>query len=294
MEFDNLIEYLSKKGDKTRTETLSLQALKDLDFMSEGSEFNFARHIAQFTNVLNNPVGYDLPDNEVQRGHYDRAIQIISSTYISYLYDKKGKYSNLTNKITTLESRIKQANDALDNIEEVSKAISGAKILAVYAEEYKTRSENYEDIADGWMKKLYISFGVLGAIVVLFFFFNIINFDFLKGYIAEDLLIYGYVAVIAIKVIVLIGLIQMVRFFYRNYNANKHLANQSLQKYDVLKALQGIYNTIENKEARDELIKTGALTAFQNTESGYITTKEGAGSSDVGLFSAISSALKSR
>ena len=61
-----------------------------------------------------------------------------------------------------------------------------------------------------------------------------------------------------------------------------------------MRALVGIYKTIdpENKAARDELIKTGALTAFQNIESGYITTKEGAGNADAGLYAVINGVLR--
>lgn len=292
MDFTNFIQHLEQKEKKTRIEVLALQAVKDTDFMNEYSGINFAHHIQQFTNVVSNPTGYDVPDNDAHRAHYERALQEITTAYSSYLYDNKGKYSSLKGEIDALEGRINTANSNLEKIKETSELISGAEVLVTYAKEFKGRAVEFKEEAYKWQKKLYVGFLSLSVVVVFFFYANIIvSTEILQEYLSEEIVYYGYISIIAIKVIILIGIIQIIRFFYRNYNANKHLENQTLHKYDVLRALQGVYNTIdsENKTARDELIKTGALTAFQNTESGYITTKEGAGNTDAGLAAAISS-----
>ena len=295
MDFTNFIQHLEQKEEKTRIEILALQAVKDTDFMNEYSEINFAHHIQQFINVVSGPTGYDVPDNKAHRAYYERVLQAITNTYSSYLYDNKGKYSSLKGEVDALKNRIKTANTNLERIKETSELISGAEVLATYAQEFKVRADKYRTEAENWQKKLYTGFLGLSVVVVFFFYTNtIVSTEILQEYLSEEIAGYGYISIIAIKVIILIGLIQIVRFFYRNYNANKHLENQTLHKYDVLRALQGVYNTIdsENKTARDELIKTGALTAFQNTESGYITTKEGAGNTDAGILAVIGSMFK--
>ena len=295
MDFNSLIEYLQNKKDKIRLEILALHAIKDKDFMQEYSNLDFTIHLHQFRHVVSNPHSYDSPtSNDNEKANYNLVLVEIINTYTGYLYDNKGKYSNLKESISKLEERIKQTNASIDEITSVSKLISGEKVLQVYAKEFKKRSDDYETEAGKWQKKLYVGFSILGAIFVSFFFLNVIDINVFQKYLSDELVYFGYFTMIAIKIIILVGLIQVIRFFYRNYNANKHLANQSLHKCDVLRSLHGIYTTIssDNKEARDELIKTGALTAFQNIESGYITTKEGAGGADAGLFAAISGILK--
>jgi amino acid transporter len=292
MNIEQFAQYLVDKDGKTKLEISVLQALQDSEFIKEYDNLKFLINANnQFQNVFNNPIQYDNPVN-AQYALYQHVLVEISNAYFSYLYANKGKYSSLKNSITKIEERVEQANENLENIQNLSEFISGEKVLQVYAKEFKGRANNYDVEANKWMKKLYWSFGILGLIVISFLFINMINIDFLKKYLSEEVRHYGYFAIIFIKVIIIVGLIQVTRFFYRNYNANKHLASQSLHKYDVLRALQGVYNTIDSKDSRDELIKAGALTAFQNIESGYITTKEGAGNTDAGLYAAIGSILR--
>ena len=184
-------------------------------------------------------------------------------------------------------------NKDIEKIKETCGLIKWAEILDSYAKEFKDRSDDYKNEAEKWKKWLIGSFIGFAIVFWLLIFINLIDVDLIK-YLARDLSVgwYLYISVIIIKASIIIAIIQIIRFYYRNYNATKHLYQQSLHKYDVLKSLRGIYNTLdeENKEARDELIKTWAIIAFQNIESGYITTKEWAGNADSGL-SIVSSIL---
>lgn len=294
MDLEKLKEYLENKESKNRLERMALQALLDEEFISEYGDFYYFNHMTQLRNVMNNPTEYDAGDQN-RRSLYIMTLKEISNNYGTYLEDEKTNYSGLKEEISSLEERLRNAGNKIENINEVSKIISGAKVLDSYAEEFENRSKNYETESRKWKKNLYWAFGWSGLIFISFIFFSIINLDNFKSeHVSEEIIKFGYISVVAIKIIILVVLIQLIRFFHRNYNANKHLANQSLHKCDVLRSLQGVYNTInvENKEARDELIKTGALIAFQNIESGYITTKEGAGNSDSGTLSFLSELFK--
>ncbi len=294
MNLEKFIQHLESKDNKKKLENLVLKALQDSDFIKEYHNLNYLMNVhGHFQHICDDPMRYDNSSSDNYR-HYQYFLVAVSNAFTTYLYDNKGKYADLKEIISEIEKRIEDAKHDLDEIQNLNEFISGEKVLQVYAEEFKIRADEYKKEADRWQIKLYWSFFVLGVVIISFLFVNIIDFSFLTKYLSEDIKDYGYFAIIFTKIILVIGLIQVTRFGYRNYNANKHLENQSLHKYDVLRALQGVYNTIsnENKDARDELIKTGALTAFQTVESGYITTKEGAGSSDAGLYAAISGILK--
>lgn len=293
MNIEKFKNYLQQKSQKSFLENIAFHALEDTAFMKEFIDLSFIKKISSLNNVLNNPQTYDI-DNEEHQSLYNRLLKEISSAYTVYLYDKKGKYSELKSSIDEIKNKIIESENDLENIKKTSELISGARVLDQYSKEFETRAENYEAEAEKWRSKLYTSFIFLSIVLVAFIFCSFLDFDYIKKYLSEDIAYYGYIASILIKITILVGIVQLTRFFNRNYNANKHLASQSLHKYDVLRSLQGVYNTIdiENKDARDELIKTGALTAFQNIESGYITTKEGAGGSDASMFSIINEIFK--
>lgn len=291
MNIENLKKYLETKEEKSSFEKTVLQALKDENFLDELNQLSFLENYGQANNVINNPSSYDTPGNN---RYYDGVLVHIVNAFTSYNYDAKTKFTNFNNQVDNLNQKIADADTAIDNIKKTSEIISGAEVLSTYAGEFKSRADKYGIEADKWVKKLFISYLVLACVIVTLLFINLFNVDFFKKYLSEETLHFGYAAIVFIKIIIIAIIIQLVRFFSRNYNANKHLETQSLHKYDVLKSLQGVYNTLDEdeKEARSELIKTGAITAFQNTESGYITTKEGAGGSDAGVWFAITDILK--
>lgn len=294
MSLTDFLVYLRDKGVRSYLEERVFQALNDEEFRRDYAELSFLIQEPHAESVVRNVGNYDNPSDPNAYSYFQLLLVNIVNAHAAYLYDKKGKFSNLKKSISDIENRITEANKDIENLKSVSSLISGEEVLQVYAKEFSERAKEYKDDADEWQEKLYIGFSILGLITACLFLFNVINVDILKKYLAEDIRYFGYLATIFVKVVVLIGIIQAIRFFYRNYNASKHLENQTRHKSDVLRALVGIYKTIdpENKAARDELIKTGALTAFQNIESGYITTKEGAGNADAGLYAVINGVLR--
>ncbi len=290
MNIDVFRQHLESKENLTDLEKISLGALNDTKFLEQTTNLIFLKSLVNQENVFNNPQSYDSPDNEF----YMLALTEITNIYRGYLYDTKGKYTSIKSDVDEINKSLATAKTDIENIESVSKVISGEKVLSVYAKEFKKRSKGYLRAAKRWQKWLIWSYIVLSVVVVLAFTMPLVNSNILNRIISQDLKIYPQIAILLFKALIILAAVQLSRFFTKNYNASMHLYHQTLHKYDVLRSLQGIYNTIsnENLEARDELIKAAAIIAFQNIESGYITVKEGAGGAEGHIDAILSSVFK--
>ena len=293
MNFGKIKDHLENKEEKNTAEKICSAAFSDEEFKEE-FKGPIKSKISQIPDqVLNNPGNFDNPENENHFKHYNALLSEIASLYSTYLVEKNGGYSRLNEQIDDVQKKIDDARLHIENIEQTSDSISEARVLAVYAKEFKKRAKRYNATAYRWKRGLYWSFGIFAFVFALLLMVPVVDFDYFTRYLSPELKKYGYFAIVIIKVLILLGFLQIIRFYFRNYNANKHLESEALHKYDVLRSLQGVHNTIDvsNKEKRDELIRAGALIAFQGSESGYITTKEGAGNVDAGIYSAIEKIL---
>ena len=280
MNLDPLKKYLEEKWENlSKLEKNALSVLSDKDFYEE-VDWSFLRAIPN-TNIITNPSNIERNPQFIPQ--YNYVLNTMYTTYVSYLYDTKGKFVSFKGDINDLEKRILAANSHIDNIQKTSDLLEGAEILESYAKEFESRAKSYWDEAAESYRRLGVGFVLFAILFISFLFVKIVDISFLQWYFAEDIRISGTIMWITIKAISLIIVLQYIRFCFRNYNANKHLQQQTLHKYDVLRSLRGIYNTLDkdwDRKDRDELIKTWAIIAFQNIESGYITTKEWAGSTD--------------
>ena len=171
-----------------------------------------------------------------------------------------------------------ETNKDIRRINEFTTFLGGESVLNVYAKLFKRRASHYNRIAHSWYKKLQWSFIVGGLFLILIFFVNFFPEQVIESISASDLGFNAVAVSIAIKILVLLAIVQLIRFYSKNYNAYKHLEQQALHRSDMLQALLGIHRTVSDESIKDELLRSGALIAFQSYETGFISRKEGAGS----------------
>lgn len=290
MDLQRFIDYLKNKEGINETEKVVLNALTDGAFLERFNSLKHLESIPNAVNVINDPQRHDSPDNE----HYQKVLVEITNTYLSYLYDSKGKYTSIKQELSALEKRIDTQNANLDRIEQLEKLLSGEKVLTIYAKEFKKRAKSYYRTARKWQRYLQASYVIVALVVVAAFTAPLADVSIARNVVPPELASNLQLALLAFKALVILGAVQLSRFYARNYNANMHLYQQALHKHDVLRSLKGAYSTIseDSKIFRDELIKTAAIIAFQNIESGYLTTKEGAGDADAHTSSILDSILR--
>lgn len=201
--------------------------------------------------------------------------------YISWTIYKGGKLKELAEKTENLSKHITKNQAHLNSIEKLVKVVEGASVLVAYSEKFKTTSNNHKKKAIKnfiwYVVGLFIFFLIAGAT----FFISISDFDRLNQLLADDVTALPLnIGFFALKATLLVFTFQIVQFFKKNYNAEKHLEEVYTHRSDVLHSLHAVYNSIDGKEEKDKILSAGALFAYERGETGYITTKEGAGSSD--------------
>lgn len=235
----------------------------------------------------------DVKGNILSVKNYEQYIVNIVSKYYAWQLHRDTKLATLKNTVRDVQSKIEDSQKDLEALTKFSQVAQGATALTAYAEIFKTRSDDHAKKAK---INMFIYFGallILLAVIGFVFFVNVAEFNFFRKIVSDDIQMTKFsIGIYALKVVVLLFFFQVAQFFRKNYNAEKHLEQVNLHRSDVMQSLHAVYVAIEDKNEKDKVLSTGALFAFERGETGYISTKEGAGSGDSSIESVLSRILK--
>lgn len=225
-------------------------------------------------NINSNPAGYL---DSLESNNEFRQLRFY---YWSYLNNKRRGSAKFVTELAALESKIRDAETHLENIKKISGNISGATALTAYAKQFESTAKEHAEQANRWRIYLYLSIAAFISILAFIFFLTVSEVAYIKSHFSDEIRRNIDIASIAIKLAVIVGWAQVIRFFHKNYNAEKHLQQVTLHRKDVLQSLHAVYLAITDQAEKDTIIKIGAAVAFQAYETGYISRKEGAGNQD--------------
>lgn len=257
-------------------------ALADEDFIQTLSN---TEALSRLDNLQSNLNGYGsnrLVDYISSTNSYNDSMNLVHASYIAYRADKKRNISIFSQKVRELESKLRESEERISEINRIASILSGAEILEAYANDFNEQSKKHKFKAKSWLKYLIGSIVGLIILVALLLFIQISNFPIIKDWLANDIKNIGMLNTLAlvIKGSIIMAYVQIPLFIRKNYFAEKHLEQSLIHRRNVLKALHAVYKTINNQEEKDKIITVGATIAFSEPESGFITRKEGAGGND--------------
>ncbi|MFA5132181.1 MAG: hypothetical protein WC444_02525 [Candidatus Paceibacterota bacterium] len=237
-----------------------------------------------FQNLLNQQhkgLVQQLKDNpNVINGYRDYFADIIIK-YIAWKIYKDTDLKKLGKNVDVLANKVQESSSDLEDLNRVAKLASGATALAAYSKTFSTTAGRHEVLANNMRNWYFIAITMLLFVIGLLFFVNISDYKFIKSHLAEDVMYNLSLVVFILKAVLAFFFFQIVQFFRKNYNAEKHLEETYRHRSDVLQSLHAVYNSIDLKDEKDKLLSAAALFAYERGETGYITTKEGAGSGDI-------------
>jgi Fe2+ transport system protein B len=266
------IEEIKRHLNDSDLEDTELSLLSDID-----EDEDFKRYISKpenqfLNNIRNNPRTFN---------NNKEATKSLILKYIPWKIWKDSSLDNLGQKVKGLEKQVEESENSLNEIKKSAKYVGGAEILVAYSKRFKKTARKHEREASRIRKHYYYSLIGFGVIIVFTFLFSIGEFESLNNLIADDMKVKFNLSFLAIKLFLLIFAFQITQFFKKNYNAEKHLQEVYQHRSDVLQSLHAVYNSLtDNSKERNEILNAGALFAYDRGETGYITTKEGAGSDD--------------
>lgn len=241
--------------------------LKDQEF----KQLLTAQEVSVLDNVRSNPR---------QIEGYREYFPNIIAKYYSWQVSNNTGIKKLAAETKKLAEQVSASKSDLDDLSRNVQLTSGATALAAYSKTFETSATNHKNNADAMMKRYLTSVLALLIMVALVFFFNLSDHDFFKSHLASDIQYNLSLAVFGLKAVLIFFFFQIVQFFRKNYNAEKHLEEVYRHRSNVLQSLHAVYNAVDDKAEKDKLLSAAALFAYERGETGYITTKEGAGSGE--------------
>lgn len=241
--------------------------LKDQEF----KQLLTPQEVSVLDNVRSNP-------NQIQ-GYREYFPNIVAKYYSWQVVNSTG-IKKLTAETKKLADQVSASKSDLDDLSRNVQLTSGATALVAYSVTFAASADKHNANAIKMQWCYVISVFALLVMVALVFFLNLSDYDFFKAHIASDIQYNLSLAVFGLKAVLIFFFFQIVQFFRKNYNAEKHLEEVYRHRSDVLQSLHAVYNTIDDKVEKDKLLSAAALFAYERGETGYITTKEGAGSGE--------------
>jgi hypothetical protein len=227
-------------------------------------------------------------DSRGNMSGYNQYYSDILAKYIAWKIYKDTNLKHLEKKVSALSEKVTGSEIKLQAIEEAAEFIGGATILVEYSKAFNKTSGQHKIKAKTELWRYFISLFGFVSITWLVFFVSIAELPIIKNLLAEDITSLPlYLGVFALKAFILVFAYQITQFFRKNYGAEKHLEEVYRHRADVLQSLHAVYNALNDKEERDRILSAGALFAYERGETGYISTKEGAGSSGEGMIEGI-------
>lgn len=268
------------EGDDKKYYTVLDTCLNDTNFTNRLSEGDRNDII----NINNNFNGQR--DFEWFRQNSPSTLNPLSGVYfkgLTFLTDKRKNVSYFEERTKELNATIDSAQTDLMRISETAKLLNGTTVLAEYAKEFDNEACVHRESASSLMKWLIWSIVGLFVLLALVLFVQITELPIIRNALSYEFrqTNNAHLLALAIKAALVFAYLQVPAFIKRNYFAEKHLQQAYLHRRDVLKALNAVYNSIQDPVEKDKIIVVGAAIAFSESESGYITRKEGAGETDL-------------
>lgn len=267
---------------------------KNYDFwepLPDQRKQNIQNCIAQLIDSIDRIGLFDAKQNNAWQ---DRAnlVNRFASNYdeiYTLLIEKLQAYLGMRAYSNDLTSNFsKQAKEQLDEIGavrskiyDIQKSIEDASTVATStatnatAHFFHDEAEKHEASARRWLWGTWVFTVILGIIVSAFVWDTVGNISSSAS--STDSI---HPAELSLKIVITATILIALRFGTKNYNANKHLAVINRHRANVLSTIEAYRQSANNDDTKDIILKTGVITAFNTSETGYISTKEGAGSSD--------------
>lgn len=193
------------------------------------------------------------------------------------LMNLKTEYDNA---VKGFKEKAKIVDTELRDILSVTQPLNETHLLNYYAKQFDQESSDHKDQLKKWGWYLFAAIAGLVVIIVAAYVLEIPkdirpSSGLLAGSIAIETL------TLTVKVALVVAWLQLIKLIRRKYFALQHLHQIASHKAKTLKSMQGIIDNTDNKQMKERLLIAGAAEVFKSYETGYLSKKEGAGSTGV-------------
>jgi hypothetical protein len=271
------------------TQQAVAQLKENYDFweqLPEVSRNEINSKIDQIAEVFDRMESFDPKQNNAW-SERNGVISVFESQYrelYSFLVEKVNAY--LGQKAYAKELSSKFGKEAKTELAEIRKykreiekikadvqqaeTIAGDVASTAIARNFDKQAEEHQTTARNWMKATIGSGAIVGIITLVFSLNIVLNWENLNQLLDNT-------AVLTVKLVIVGIALIALRFCIKNYSANRHLYVINKHRANVLKAMEAFRTSAIEDAAKDAVLLSAVGAAFGQMETGFITTKEGAG-----------------
>ena len=226
--------------------------------------------------------------NSRYNGFYDAFIDPLSA----YLGTKAYSHELTSEFGKEAKKELDEIKSAKREISKIQKDVQDAATVAgnvgsaASAASFGDQAKEHQDKTRKWFWGL-ITFGIIASIVALFVTIDVLREFRDKSYQSSS---EAYAVKLAILAFLFIG----VRFIIRNYSAHQHLYIVNKQRANTLSSMESFRNSAITDDSKDAILLAAVSAAYTPQETGFLTTKEGAGSDDSDIIGIVEAAMKRR
>ncbi len=242
--------------------------------------------IDQISTIFDQMQGFD-PKTDNAWGQRNDLVQQFEGQYreiYSYLIERINSYLGQKAYSQELSSKFgKEAKTELAEIRKVRReieksykevqeaaTIAGDVASTATAKSFDDQAAEHKEDAKKWFKGI-IGFAFISIIIALTVTYQVIREILSKKTIVDN------AEASLFKLAIIAFLYLGFRFLFKNYSAHKHLYTTNKHRANVLKAMEAFRTSATDDPTKNSVLLAAVGAAFSFGETGFITTKEGAG-----------------
>jgi hypothetical protein len=202
----------------------------------------------------------------------------------AYSEEIAGKFGQEAKKELAEIRRVKKEIEKVEVDVKEAASVAGNVASTAHSAAFSEQAIEHKNTASRWLKALLVaSLVVTGlAVTVLYDIVNELRDSTYQAG-AE-----AYIFKVALLALLYFGM----RFLIKNYSAHEHLYITNIHRANVLKSMEAFRDSAIEDGAKDSILLAAVGSAYSLQETGFITTKEGAGSDDGDILNIVNTALK--
>ncbi|WP_406123705.1 hypothetical protein OHQ89_16140 [Streptomyces canus] len=183
----------------------------------------------------------------------------------AYSQELSGKFGQEAQKELTEVKKIKREIEQIQAKVHDASTIAGDVAATAQSQSFRVQSERHLASARRWLVASAV-FTTVTFFVGLWIIDELIKKNLFKNFEAT-----------AFKLAILAFAYYVLRFMTRNYSAHWHLHIVNKHRENVLKSMDAFRESAHDQTTKDSILLAAVGAAYAQQETGFITTKEGAG-----------------
>lgn len=202
----------------------------------------------------------------------------------AYSQELTSKFGQEAQKELDEIRRVRKEIEAVQSVVASAATVAGDVASAAHAVSFSSQAAEHSKMARRWLT------AVLAIMSISLIIALLVVVDIVRELSGEKDVFNWELSVL--KLATLAFLYIAIRFTIKNYSAHQHLYVINKQRANVLQSVEAFRTSANTEETKDTVLLAAISAAYAQQETGFITTREGAGGDDSDITKIVETAIK--